>query len=206
MWYSLNGGFRNITFNNFTGIINLLEWDNCEDGDVKIVFYGNDSLGLEGSTEVLVVKDTTDPQILFIGLSPSDDEDESPNFTIAVREPNLESIGYSIDENMTYFSSSHFSRDLYWIQNESYRLSGTINKEAWEKITFGNVTIRFYVRDLSGNIAYRYIVFDKKRFDSEKSNLEKEEQIIPGFQLLIMIGIIGIASLTAFRKYNKLKK
>lgn len=203
-WYSLNGGIGNIRLNDLTGTIDQLEWDKSDDGVVEIKFYGNDSLGLVGSTEVLVFKDTVDPHILFIGLFPLDDEDYPPNFTIAVIEPNLESIGYSIDEGMTYYNSSQFSKDLYWTKNESYRLTGTINKEAWEKTTFINVTFRFYARDLSGNIAYRDIVFDKKRFDSEESDLENEEQILPGYQLLIIIGIIGIASIIAFKKYYKL--
>ncbi len=92
-------------------------------------------------------------------------------------------------------------------KNESYRLSGTINKEAWEKTIFANITVKFYAKDVAGNIVYRAIIYDKKRFDSEESDLEKREQLIPGYHFFILIsiiGITGIASIIAFKKYYKL--
>lgn len=134
---------------------------------------------MEGSTKVSVFKDTIDPHILSIGFTPSDEEDSSGlilhDFTIVVIETNMQSIVYSLDEGINIFNSSQFSKDLCWTRNESYRFSGTINREAWEKTTLTNITIRFYARDITGNTVYRDIVFDKGKFTREEDDVEVEK-------------------------------
>jgi len=56
IWYTLDGGLTNITANNLTGTINQAAWDALANGLVIIIFYANNSVGLEGSSQVQVIK------------------------------------------------------------------------------------------------------------------------------------------------------
>ncbi len=58
IWYSLDGDITNITANSLTGTINQAAWDALVDGIVTIVFYTNNSAGLEGTAQVQVIKDS----------------------------------------------------------------------------------------------------------------------------------------------------
>ena len=204
VWYSLNGGVDNITLRSLTGTINQLEWEKCDDGVVEILFYGNDTLGLEGNTKVSLFKDTVRPHIIFLDLFPSDEEESSrvipPNFTIMVIESNLESMGYSMDEGINVFSSTQFSKILNTDDNTTYCwLTGMIDREAWDKIAFTNITINFYAQDLTGNMVSRDIIFDKKRPYAEENDLKEKDQIVSSYQLFLIISIIGITSLLIYK-------
>jgi len=61
MWYSLDNGLTNISFSQFNGSIDQLEWDNLEDGTVIIRFYANDTAGQIGSAYVVVGKNIWSP-------------------------------------------------------------------------------------------------------------------------------------------------
>ena len=56
IWYSLDGGLTNITAISLTGTINQAAWDTRANGLVIIIFYANNSVGLEGSSQVQVIK------------------------------------------------------------------------------------------------------------------------------------------------------
>ncbi len=56
IWYTLDGGITNITVNSLTGTINQAAWDILANGLVIIIFYANNSIGLEGSSQVQVIK------------------------------------------------------------------------------------------------------------------------------------------------------
>ncbi|MFX0004454.1 MAG: hypothetical protein ACFE9J_13305, partial [Candidatus Hermodarchaeota archaeon] len=59
MWYTLDDGSK--TFFTINGTISQTLWDEFENGHISIKFYANDSLGNEGSSEVIVQKDINTP-------------------------------------------------------------------------------------------------------------------------------------------------
>jgi len=58
IWYNLNNSTTNTTINGLTGTINQTVWDSLADGSVTIDFYANNSVGLEGSAHISLIKNT----------------------------------------------------------------------------------------------------------------------------------------------------
>ncbi|MFX1296486.1 MAG: FG-GAP-like repeat-containing protein [Promethearchaeota archaeon] len=56
MWYTLDNGITNITFSQFIGSIDQLEWNELEDGTVIIEFFANDTAGQIGNAFLIVGK------------------------------------------------------------------------------------------------------------------------------------------------------
>ncbi|MFX1267401.1 MAG: nitrous oxide reductase family maturation protein NosD [Promethearchaeota archaeon] len=79
------------------------------------------------------------------------------------------------------------------------QLTGTINQTAWNAAPFGNLTIEFYARDISGHFGYNKIYVNKI-----------EEPKIP-LELIIIISaisggaVIGIATIFLIRRKRKSK-
>ncbi|MFX1549681.1 MAG: DUF2341 domain-containing protein [Promethearchaeota archaeon] len=61
MWYTLNNGSK--TFFTTNGTFSQTLWDEFENGHISIRFYANDSLGNEGSSEVIIEKDINTPTV-----------------------------------------------------------------------------------------------------------------------------------------------
>jgi parallel beta-helix repeat protein len=55
MWYSIDGGLTNYTFT-ANGTIDQAAWDAKSEGDITLIFYGNDILGNIGTESVTVIK------------------------------------------------------------------------------------------------------------------------------------------------------
>jgi hypothetical protein len=181
-WYTLDGGTTNITFSGLTGIINQIEWDKKGTGIVNIRFYANDIIGRVGYAEVSVFKDIDNPLITI--NEPSQDEkfgDTAPNYDISILEPNLESIWYTLDDGINNYTI--------------YQYTGTINQAAWEAAPYSIITIRFYAKDLAGNIDYKEVV------------VEKIEEF--PWELIILISsisggaVIGVAIILIIRRKRK---
>ncbi|MFX1571592.1 MAG: nitrous oxide reductase family maturation protein NosD [Promethearchaeota archaeon] len=180
-WYTLDSGATNFTFEGLTGQINQIEWAKKGTGIVTIRFYANDTLGRIGYAEVLVFKDIDNPEITI--NKPSRFETfgkEAPYYDISIEEPNLESMWYTIDGGITNFTIT--------------QINGTINQAAWNAVSYGNITIRFYAKDLAGNIGYSEIIIKK---------MKKRAPAIPSYQLLLLIIAIGV--ITAISLKKKLK-
>ncbi|MFX1260428.1 MAG: hypothetical protein ACFFAN_21475, partial [Promethearchaeota archaeon] len=68
IWYTLDGGLTNITVSSLTGTINQAAWDVQADGLVTIIFYASNSIRLVGSSQVHVIKASSEelplPRIL----------------------------------------------------------------------------------------------------------------------------------------------
>jgi len=182
MWYTLDDGITNITFSGLTGIINQIEWDKKGSGMMTIRFYANDTSGKAGYADVSVYKDIDRPEIAI--NKPSQDAkfgNLPPNFDISILELNLESIWYTLDGGINNYTID--------------QLTGTINQMAWEAAPYGNITIRFYAKDLVGNIGYNEVV------------VEKVEEF--PIELIILISIfsgavvIGLASILLIRRKRK---
>ena len=179
MWYSFNGGKGILFWENET--IDKFEWIFLPDGSITIVFYTNDTSGNIASAEINIIKDATPPSIIII--TPDSNvvfETEAPTFEISINEPYLESTWYTIDNGLTTIMFSG--------------LSGTIDQNAWNNAPEGNITLRFYAKDITGNIGLAKIIIIKK---SLQKPLPPE---IPGYNIFIIIGLISTISVILWKK------
>jgi len=137
MWYSLDGGSTNITFQELTGTINQNEWDKCGNGTVSINFYVKDEADNEGSAQVTIRKEATPPLITII--SPNENElfhTIAPTFEIAIQETDLDTTWYKLDDNITkiFFTG----------------LTGSINQTEWDQYGNASIVLKFYANDSYG--------------------------------------------------------
>jgi parallel beta-helix repeat protein len=65
---------------------------------------------------------------------------DAPNYQITIVELNLDTIWYTLDGGATNYTITG--------------LTGTFNQLAWEALSEGSVTIRFYANDIAGNIGF----------------------------------------------------
>ena len=70
-----------------------------------------------------------------------------PSYDISIETPNLTSIWYTVDGGINNYTIK--------------QLTGTINQTAWDSVSPNYINIRFYVRDLSGNVGYDEVVVKK---------------------------------------------
>ena len=148
MWYTLNNGPYEFFTSN--GTISQSLWDDWGNGTVSIKFYANNSLGNGDFTEVIVRKDIIGP---IITINNPDDYDTFghsplPIYDISIDEPNgIESSWYTLDGGTT---------------NTSFTLlNGEINQTRWDEIGNGTMTIKFYARDLVGNLGSKEVLIKK---------------------------------------------
>jgi len=147
MWYSLDGGFTNITFiTNDT--IDQIEWDAQANGMVTITFYANDTLGNLASNSVVVQKDIEPPSINIISPLPNELFGSfAPSFTMEIDASNgIDTMWYSLDGGLTNFT---------------FITNGTINQAAWDNQVVDTVTITFYANDTLGTLASDSVIVRK---------------------------------------------
>jgi parallel beta-helix repeat protein len=138
IWYTLDGGGTNYTITGLTGTFNQLAWGALSEGSVIIRFYANDSAGNAGSAAVSVKKDISAPVITIIFPLPDSVFGLiAPNYNISIDELNLDTIWYTLDGGIKNYTITS--------------LIGTFNQTAWEVLTEGTFTIRFYANDTAGN-------------------------------------------------------
>ena len=143
--------------------------------------------GYTYSVDMFLVKyapDTVKPVINI--YKPTQDEklgDQSPDYNISIVEENLESMWYTIDSGINNYTI--------------YQLTGIINQTAWDAAPYGNLTIKFYAKDLAGNVGNNEVIV-------EKVKEEEEEPKILGYQLLLFVSLISIMTIIYLKKhYNK---
>ena len=74
---------------------------------------------------------------------------------------------------------------------------GTINQTMWEDLPRGNISIRFYANDTRENVAYvEVIVF--------KDFPPKSVPAIPGYSLILVIGVITIISVVSIKRQRRI--
>jgi len=140
-WYTIDNGITNITFIGSLGGIDQMEWNKLGSGTVIIRFYANDTAGNIGSAAVTVKKDVSAPVITIILPLPNSVFDlVAPNYNISIDELNLDTIWYTLDGGITNYTITD--------------LTGTFNHLAWEALSEGSLTIRFYAKDTAGNIGF----------------------------------------------------
>ncbi|MFX1572304.1 MAG: NosD domain-containing protein [Promethearchaeota archaeon] len=137
MWYTLDGGLNNYTFTE-NGKIDQTAWDALPSSTITLKFYARDKPCNIGTSEVSIIKDIEVPNIII--NSPSSNEiygNKAPNFKISIDDPNLDSIWYTLDNNLMILT---------------YEKNGTISQNIWNGFGNGTVTIKFYANDTLGNL------------------------------------------------------
>ena len=147
-WYTLDNGLTNITFTGYTGTVNQTEWDKISSGFVTLTFYANNTLGVISSSEIVINKDITPPEITIISPEGGDIFGTSPPiYSIDVNDANLDTMWYTIDNGIT--------------NNTFTGSTGIIDQIEWAKKGHGTVTIRFYANDKLGEIGYSEVLINK---------------------------------------------
>jgi len=70
-----------------------------------------------------------------------------PHYDISIETPNLTSIWYTVDGGINNYTIT--------------QLTGKINQTAWDSVQPDYITIRFYARDLAGNVGYDEVLVKK---------------------------------------------
>ena len=157
------------------------EWDKIASGIVILRFYANDSSGLVGYAEKTIQKDIENPIIKIISPIFNDEYIHPPAYSISINETNIDNFWYTIDNGQT--------------NNTITELTGIIDEDLWNAAQSGALTIRFYARDIVGNIGYTDVIIVKLTPSGGPA--------IPGFDLLIILGIFSSVSVFFIKRRFK---
>jgi hypothetical protein len=136
MWYTIDGGVTNITFE-VNGTINQGNWTLLDDGPVTIEFYANDTLGNIGSDSVIVNKDTVVPTIVVNLPANNTVIVTQPLISVTVNDVNVDKIWYSVDSNIRFLT------------NNTAQL---LDQLIWNATSEGAFTIELFANDTAGNL------------------------------------------------------
>ncbi|MFX1391876.1 MAG: hypothetical protein ACFE9Z_17565, partial [Promethearchaeota archaeon] len=190
-WYVINSGVIKYFFS-INSTIDETAWNSTLDGNIYISFYSNDTYGNINFTTIILIKDTTDPDINII--SPISGESigrTAPNFEVEITDLSLHSTWYSLDGGITNVPFSG--------------TSGTIDTDIWEflwdSLDYGDpITITFYANDTLGHLSSNQVQVIKSSPSSGPSGT------IPGFNVFIVIGCLTFLIIALIRlKSQKLK-
>ncbi|MFX1500119.1 MAG: hypothetical protein ACFFDH_04045 [Promethearchaeota archaeon] len=137
IWYTINDSVITYPVTGLSGTINQTGWDALSDGNIELKFYARDLAGNTATKAVIVQKDTQGP-VITINSPASGDEFGStpPSFNISVTDPNLDTIWYTLNSNITILGNI-----LVW----------TIPQEAWDILPEGSATITVFANDTLGH-------------------------------------------------------
>jgi len=188
-WYTLDDGTTNIIFSGLTGTIKQTEWDKKGDGPVTIRFCANDTAGKEKYVEVTVRKDASAPtsSISYVLHGDPNIVNDSTIFTISADDGQGSGVAatkYKIKYGTTY--------DSGWID---YTIPFDLSS-----YNSGDYLISYYSTDTIGNIE------DETTIPVELIRLSSEPPAIPGYHILLLISIIGVASVILLKFKYKFSK
>ncbi len=149
-WYSLDNGTKsyNYTFTGTSGTFNQAAWESFGDGPIIIKFYLNNTLGVENSDEITVIKDTIDPSVtVSMPITNSIYGTIAPEFDVRIIDAVLESMWYVVNNNVSGMIP--------------FLINGSISQGLWNAQGNGTVTITFYGRDAANNVGNRTILVRK---------------------------------------------
>ncbi|MFX1476756.1 MAG: NosD domain-containing protein [Promethearchaeota archaeon] len=147
-WYTLDYGLTNYIFIGTSGTINPAAWYACEEGPISIKFFVNNTAGDFLYAEITIFKDILVPTIeINLPTNNLTFEDLAPVYDISIEEGNLVKTWYTMDGGITNITFTE--------------LTGVINQTLWNTLPNGHVTIRFYARDIAGNIGYSDVIVIK---------------------------------------------
>ena len=146
MWYSIDGGLNNYTFT-ANGVIEQAAWGAISDGALTLTFYARDIPGNIGTAEVIIAKDTQLPTISINSPTPGDKFGvNAPSFIVTVIEDHVETLWYTMDGGLN---------------NYTFTANGTIYQTAWNAMSDGTITLKFYVNDTLGNLGTDGVIIEK---------------------------------------------
>lgn len=171
----------------------VLQWNrtwggNDEDSGLGVTVDSSDNVYLTGQTysygaggsDMVLLKYIPDIYEPLININnPLTNQvfgDIAPDYDIWVIEPNLDSIWYTIDGGITNYTINYYF--------------GKINQTAWDAAPSGKLNLRFYAKDLAGNVGYSEV------------NIEKRI-IISGFSLVLFISAISMITVIYLKKKYK---
>ena len=176
-WYTLDDGITNISFSGLTGTVDQTEWEKKGNGTVYIKFSIRDLAGFEHDTLVKLKKDILCPlsSIDFIPHSETTVVNISTQFTLSANDGGgcgVSSIKYRINYDTWIHYSSPFTL---------------------ASLSAGNHQIEFYsVDDLDNTEDIQNIYIQLVVIESIPE--------ISGYDLLLLISLIGVISLSILRK------
>ncbi len=181
-WYTLDDGITNNSFSGLTGTIDQTEWEKKGNGTVYLKFFIRDLTGFEDNSTVKLMKDIICPvsSIDFIPHSETTIVNSSTQFTLSASDGGgcgVSSIKYRIDYGTWIDYSSPFTL---------------------ANLSTGNHQIEFYsVDDLDNTEDIQNIYIQLIDFETIPE--------ISGYNLLLLISLVGIISLLILRKRIKSK-
>ncbi len=171
------GSEKFIVTNN--GTIDLNAWAVLINKNITIRFYANDSFGIINYEEITVIKQSGGPEITIISPLNLESFSLPPNFTIEVSDPNLDSIWYTLNLNpQKFFITSN----------------GTIDFNAWDLLSNGNITIRFIANDSLGNLNFAEVIVIK--------DIKTKNSPSPLSNILLISLLINVLSSIQFNRNN----
>jgi len=148
IWYTLDNGATNVTCG-ISGQIDPTIWGGLSDSAYTLKFYANSSVGVIGTAEVLIYKDTTAPVINIIEPDSGDEYTTSiPVYEITPIDLHRDSVWYTVDNGLTNITITTFL--------------GVINEDAWNALSYGPITITFYANDTVGNLGSSSVIVHKQ--------------------------------------------
>ncbi len=181
-YYTLNDGTHH-PVSSTSGTINQGSWDALPDGTVSLKFYVEDIAGSSKYHAVNIDKDTQAPVINII--SPTSGQTfntTAPVFIVNITDDHLDKMWYTVDVGLTNFT---------------FTANGSINQVAWDALSEGSITIRFYANDTLGHESFEQV--------SIVIDLPSRKRI-PGYNTYLIIGVISVISVLIFEKRLKRNK
>ena len=182
-WYTLDDGLFNISFSGITGTVDQTEWEKIGNGTANLNFYIRDLTGLEHNSMVKLKKDILCPlsSIDYVPHIEPTIVNRSTQFTLSASDGGgcgVSSIKYRIDYDTWIDYSSPFTL---------------------ASLSIGNHQIEFYSVDDLENTE------DIQDIYVQLVDIESIPPEISGYNLLILISLVGVITLLLMRKRFKSK-
>ncbi len=196
IWYTITGNSsRNFLGNNSQVLLNQSMWNNLIEGWFHIYFFANNSVNNINDTLVLFLsKDTLGPiiTILYPYQRESLRRDPSPDYTITIAEPNLNTTWYIIASGS----------DKHIISSNTGRFSTGSWRAIWDSLSDGDlIVITFYANDSLGHVGSASVTVVKWTPSASKPAVtEDDSEVIlveENWLPLVFMGIFGISVFTA---------
>ena len=132
----------------------------------------------------------------------------APTFHIRVDQGRGHYFWYEILGTGKIMNLTKLNGDL----NEN--ITGSINQTLWSSLSYGYITILFYCNDTRGYIGYSDVYVFKEEIipepglpvdDDDDDGYHAAERAIPGYNIFILIGLVGAISAILFKKRLNLK-
>ncbi len=152
IWYSIDSNIRFLT-NNFAQLLDQLIWNATPEGAFTIELFANDTAGnLNNFYTLNLIKDISAPIIDIVYPLPDDKYGTSaPQIILTINDATLDTTWYSIvGTNYTFeFTATLGTNNI------------TIDQDAWNSLSEGDVTIIFYANDSLGRESSDSITIEK---------------------------------------------